>query len=220
MLFFEPVVTSFAIFISFCWMLLYLLLDSIPIIFTELYGFDTGVDGLIFSTSMVGCIVGVGIDWYCAKLYRKNVHIKGPEARLYTAMAGGVLLPIGAWICEFFHPYSSSLQLMLLPSHSLRYIHVLLVRSFHSSLRRNFNPLRRNVSRLRQRLPIPLRRVRPPSYSYSSLFYHSIYLTHAIFFNFKIGTACTPPPLSRLNLSFVTSPAHYSLLSSLRYTLN
>lgn len=38
------------------------------------------------------------VDYYCNIAYHKNVAKRGPEARLYTAMVGGILLPVGSWI--------------------------------------------------------------------------------------------------------------------------
>ena len=43
-------------------------------------------------------IVLAVVNHFCDKLYHKNVARKGPEARLYTAMVGGVLLPLGSFI--------------------------------------------------------------------------------------------------------------------------
>jgi hypothetical protein len=41
------------------------------------------------------------IDYWCNKAYLRNVAQRGPEARLYSAMFGGALVPLGALIFTF-----------------------------------------------------------------------------------------------------------------------
>jgi hypothetical protein len=95
---------------------LYILLESLPLVFGGVYGFSIGQSGLTFITQIVGSCAGLGesfssilmrrltnesslvVDYYCNKAYHRNVAERGPEARLYTAMVGGILLPVGSWI--------------------------------------------------------------------------------------------------------------------------
>lgn len=70
-------------------------LVSIPLVFTEVYNFTLGQSGLVYICQFLGSTIGFGCDWYCNKLYLKNVAKKGPEARLYTAFVGGVCVPLG-----------------------------------------------------------------------------------------------------------------------------
>jgi hypothetical protein len=44
----EPIVASFSVWISMAWGVFYALTQSIPLIFQELYGFDTGHTGLVY----------------------------------------------------------------------------------------------------------------------------------------------------------------------------
>jgi hypothetical protein len=91
---------------SFTWGVLYLTLVSIPLVFGQIYGFSTGESGLIYLTQTLGSTIGFGCDWYCNKLYLKNVGKKGPEARLYTAFVGGICVPLGACRASFLSPHA------------------------------------------------------------------------------------------------------------------
>ncbi|GAA5951045.1 hypothetical protein JCM3765_004662 [Sporobolomyces pararoseus] len=97
----EPVLIAFTLWISFTWGVLYLTLVSIPLVFGEIYQFNTGESGLVYLTQTFGSTIGYACDWYCNKLYLKNVAKRGPEARLYTAFVGGVCVPLGAFIYCF-----------------------------------------------------------------------------------------------------------------------
>ncbi|GAA5896292.1 MFS transporter [Sporobolomyces salmoneus] len=101
MLLTEPVLIAFTVWISFTWGVLYLTLVSIPLVFGEIYHFNTGESGLVYLTQVFGSTLGFACDWYCNKLYLKNVGKRGPEARLYTAFVGGTCVPIGAFIYAF-----------------------------------------------------------------------------------------------------------------------
>lgn len=52
----------------------------------------------------IGTILSFIFNFYQEHLYRKNVAKRGPEARLYAAMVGGVCFAVGcfiyAWTCE------------------------------------------------------------------------------------------------------------------------
>jgi len=80
---------------------LYLTLVSIPIVFKQIYGFNTGEAGLVYITQTLGSAIGIIADGYCNRLYLKNVAKRGPEARLFTAFVGGVCVPLGAFIYAF-----------------------------------------------------------------------------------------------------------------------
>lgn len=82
---------------SIAWAVLYLLLVSIPIVFTTIYGFNTGEVGLVYITQIVGSFLGMFISLYGDKLYHRDVGKKGPEARMWMGCFGGVIFPIGCW---------------------------------------------------------------------------------------------------------------------------
>lgn len=54
----------------------------------------------------IGTLLSFFANYYQEHLYRKNVATRGPEARLYAAMLGGILFAVGcfiyAWTCESF----------------------------------------------------------------------------------------------------------------------
>ncbi|KAG6879951.1 hypothetical protein C0992_008884 [Termitomyces sp. T32_za158] len=96
----EPIVLLLAIYISIMYGTLYALFSAFPIVFQQHRGFTPGQGGLAFLGVGFGITLGIGTQSYQDKLYRKamDTSITGkapPEARLHTAMIGGVLIPIG-----------------------------------------------------------------------------------------------------------------------------
>ncbi|KAI0473439.1 MFS general substrate transporter [Xylariaceae sp. FL0804] len=57
LLFTEPVVFFFSLWVAFAWAVLYLMFESIPIVFSRQYGFNTGQSGLVFLAIIVGSII-------------------------------------------------------------------------------------------------------------------------------------------------------------------
>ncbi|KAH8832878.1 MFS polyamine transporter [Flagelloscypha sp. PMI_526] len=104
LLFREPVVASFSLWIGFLWGIFFVFIESVTTTFTQLHGFDTGQAGLVFLTMTIGALFGVCSNFIQEFLYKKNVVKRGPEARLYLACFAGVLFPasmfIYAW-CSF-----------------------------------------------------------------------------------------------------------------------
>jgi len=94
----EPVVLAFSLWIGFVWGVLYGLLQSISLVFGTLYGFGPGEVGAVFGTICVGTLLGFVTNFWQEKLYRENVATRGPEARLYSACAGGFITVIGCFI--------------------------------------------------------------------------------------------------------------------------
>jgi len=104
LLFTEPVVAGFGLWVGFGWGILYGLLESISLVFQTLYGFDSAQVGLVSLSIPVGAILGWLSNIYQEKLYRRNVERIGPEARLYCACAAGLIFPAG-W---FIYAWTSS----------------------------------------------------------------------------------------------------------------
>jgi hypothetical protein len=74
-------------------------LGSIPIVFEGVYGFNIGETGMVYSCQAIGALCGLLLDKFVlSDMYARQVGRLGPEANLYTGMAGGVLFPIGCWI--------------------------------------------------------------------------------------------------------------------------
>lgn len=98
----EFVVISFTLWVSFAWGILFLFQSSVPLVFSELYGFDTFQTGCIQLALSFGAIVATIINPIQDRLYTKsatrNMERPGkpiPEARLYLAVPGSLLFTAG-----------------------------------------------------------------------------------------------------------------------------
>ena len=105
MLFTEPIVLAISAYTAFTFAVLFCFFAAFPIVFEGVYGFDTSQTGLTFLALGLGCILAlitivlVDRKYYYKKLYMR-VKAEGgtmvaPEHRLYTAMLGSILVPIG-----------------------------------------------------------------------------------------------------------------------------
>jgi len=93
----EPVIQAWTVYVAFAWGVLYLLLLSIPIVYSQIYGFNLGEIGLTYISQILGAVLAMPISLWCDRLYRRNFATTGAEGRMYAGMAGGVLVSIGAW---------------------------------------------------------------------------------------------------------------------------
>lgn len=110
MLFTEFVVSSFTIWVSFAWGILFLFQSSIPIVFRARYGFDTFQTSLVQLALSLGAIVATLVnpiqDMLYLKSAKRNMERPGkpiPEARLYFAVPGSLFFTIGM----FWYGWSS-----------------------------------------------------------------------------------------------------------------
>jgi MFS family permease len=100
-LFTEPVVIFYSIWLAFVCGCTYFLLGAIPLIFGK-YGWNTGKRGLPHVGYLVGIILGFIISLTVQERLFKRSRLltsdkkPSPEARLYFALVGAVLFPIGA----------------------------------------------------------------------------------------------------------------------------
>lgn len=94
----EPVVQSFSLWIGFVWGVLFFLLDSLSSEFENIYGFTVGESGSVCAAIVIGSFLGYLVNIYQERLYKKYVHRKGQEARLYTACVASIILPTGILI--------------------------------------------------------------------------------------------------------------------------
>jgi hypothetical protein len=113
MLFTEPIVISFAIYVSFNFAVLFGFLASIPLIFTTVYDFSHAQSGLPFISIAIGCLISIPTMLLLDRTlyqsqYRRAIE-KGqkglaPEHRLYGAMVGSIGLPVSlfwfAWTSQ------------------------------------------------------------------------------------------------------------------------
>ena len=110
MLFTEPIVGFVCLYTSFQFALLYTFVVASPYVFSKIYGFSLEAQGLSFAGFITGCMIApipiIIIDRY---VYQpkfadfEEAREKGhsspsefpPEHRLYCAMIGSVVLPVG-----------------------------------------------------------------------------------------------------------------------------
>jgi hypothetical protein len=114
MLFTEPIVAFFSLYIAFNFAMLFTFFAAFPYVFEKVYHFTTEQSGLVFLAIGIGCVLGaltvMICDWYfyqprfrAAKENGGN-GVVAPEYRLYPALMGSVALPIGlfwfAWTAK------------------------------------------------------------------------------------------------------------------------
>lgn len=122
MLLLEPIVGFFSLYTAFNFGVLFMFFASFPYVFTTEYGFSKTENGLVFLSIAVGVFLGLPIVGICNKtLYMPKFEaavqakrdelsagentdsdaasigsiVIAPEYRLYSAMIGSIILPIG-----------------------------------------------------------------------------------------------------------------------------
>ncbi|KAF9517811.1 hypothetical protein BS47DRAFT_1371243 [Hydnum rufescens UP504] len=91
----EPIVLSFSIWVGFVWSILYALIESVGLVFGTLYPqFNPGQLGAVFASVSVGALIGFITSFWQEKLYRRKVATHGPEARLFFACGGGIVIVV------------------------------------------------------------------------------------------------------------------------------
>ncbi|TLS31051.1 hypothetical protein PpBr36_03269 [Pyricularia pennisetigena] len=118
LLFTEPVVFWFALWVSFAWAVLYLTFGCIPLVFTTIYGWSVDASGRVFVAMCVGSILATAVSIYQERLLyhpkwnadsdvdpatlsqwwlflRRRFPTNVPESRLYFTCITAALLPIG-----------------------------------------------------------------------------------------------------------------------------
>lgn len=131
LLFTEPVVFFFSLWVSFAWATLYLTFAAIPLVFSRQYGFNTEQSGYVFIAMIVGSILATTIgvtqenllrhpQWQQPHkgeeehsrppsrfwaLMRRRFPVEAPESRLYFICVSSILLPLGLYLFGFTsHP--------------------------------------------------------------------------------------------------------------------
>ncbi|PWN34510.1 MFS general substrate transporter [Meira miltonrushii] len=96
MLFREPIVLWFAIFDGFNYMIIYLALESIPLVYQQ-WGFSEGELNLPFIGMFLGSCVAFGLYYFQLRYEKKeadkNDGEKPPESRLFWMIPGGIIFP-------------------------------------------------------------------------------------------------------------------------------
>jgi len=101
----EPVVFAFGLWIAFSWFIVFLFLSVIPITFEDKRGWNEGVAGLPY----ISLCVGVTLGWLAhhvqmkryARLTADPDHKVVPEDRLWAALYGAPMMPIGKQLFFF-----------------------------------------------------------------------------------------------------------------------
>ncbi|OKL56652.1 hypothetical protein UA08_08238 [Talaromyces atroroseus] len=92
----EPVVFFFSLWISFSWAVLYLQLDSIPLVMETNHGFNVAQAGDVFTAISAGAILATLLSIYQEKVaIRFGKMSSTPEGRLYFACIESILMPVG-----------------------------------------------------------------------------------------------------------------------------
>jgi multidrug resistance protein len=97
LLFTEPVVFFFSLWVAFSWCILYLTFGAIPVTFSASHKFNLYQIGAVFSTICVASIIATIISILSDKWSKRRFpHLSDtPEGRLYFACAQSILLPVG-----------------------------------------------------------------------------------------------------------------------------
>ena len=117
LLFREPIVFILSIYMAIVYGTLYMLFAAYPIVFEEGRGWSEGIQGLAFLAILIGMLFAISYNlFFDNKRYQRLVDKNGgfapPEARLDTAIIGGIALPIGlfwfAWTNSPTLPWQAS----------------------------------------------------------------------------------------------------------------
>jgi hypothetical protein len=104
MLFTEPIVMFFSLWVAFNFATVYSFFVAFPLVFTEVYGFSAEQGGLTFISLVVGSCLGALLNIGCdIMIYQKHLKrsmsddhvVMTPEMRFYAAMIGSIISPIG-----------------------------------------------------------------------------------------------------------------------------
>jgi multidrug resistance protein len=111
LMFCEPIVLLFSIYVSLLYGILYLLFVAFPIIFEQQRGWGPGIGGLAFVGIGVGSTIGVALTPITNRNYLSQMkkHANGktiwPEARLPPTFIGAFLMPISLfWFAWTSYP--------------------------------------------------------------------------------------------------------------------
>jgi multidrug resistance protein len=99
LLFTEPVVFWFSLWVAFSWAVLYLTLAAIPLVFQNNHGFSLQQANAVFAAMCVGALIASVLSIYQEKIARKHGKlINTPEGRLYFACVESACMPIGLFM--------------------------------------------------------------------------------------------------------------------------
>jgi hypothetical protein len=101
MIFTEPIVAAFGVYVAFNFAILYGFFAAFPAVFEGTYDFNTGESGLVFVAIAIGNVLAYLIFIFIDRVKFRPLVLAAkdgtpvpPEARLYAAFVGAALLPI------------------------------------------------------------------------------------------------------------------------------
>lgn len=97
MLFTEPVVFFFSLWVAFSWAVLYLQFIAVPLVFETTYGFNLEQNGAVFSVMCVAAIIAAFVTILLNNHLQKRApqHFVAPECRLYIVCIMTIFMPVG-----------------------------------------------------------------------------------------------------------------------------
>ncbi|KAH5151286.1 hypothetical protein HBH70_004330 [Parastagonospora nodorum] len=99
LLFTEPVVFWFSMWVSFSWAVLYLTLAAIPLVFQTNHGFSLQQANAVFASMCTASILATILSIYQERIARKYGKLaNSPEGRLYFACVESACMPIGLFM--------------------------------------------------------------------------------------------------------------------------
>ncbi|KAH7136439.1 putative MFS multidrug transporter [Dactylonectria macrodidyma] len=99
LLFGSPIVFAVSLYIAFAYGCLYLLFNTIPLVFQGSYGWSIGITGLVYLSLLIGYMVGLAIfsslsDKTVVRMTKANGGVYEPEMRLPDCIYFAFLLPV------------------------------------------------------------------------------------------------------------------------------
>ncbi|KAL4784804.1 major facilitator superfamily domain-containing protein [Aspergillus varians] len=96
LLFTEPVVFFFSLWVAFSWAILYLKFSAVPLVFSTNHQFNVEQNGAVFSAVSVASILGTVLSVNQEKLAARFGKMSNtPEGRLYFACVESIFMPVG-----------------------------------------------------------------------------------------------------------------------------
>lgn len=92
----EPAVTYSNVYIGLVYSQFYLFFESVPLVYSGIYGFDLGATGLVFISVLIGVLLGA-LAYYLYLVFYDIERMKRkfvPEDRLAPAFVGSFFIPI------------------------------------------------------------------------------------------------------------------------------
>ncbi|KAF9054700.1 major facilitator superfamily domain-containing protein [Panaeolus papilionaceus] len=97
-LFMEPIVFFVSLWIGLTWGVYYSMIQCIPGILRNLYGYNQGQIGCVYVTMIVGAVLGAVTNPIQERLYQNYHTTKGPQARLFVSCIASLVFPISMCI--------------------------------------------------------------------------------------------------------------------------